>query len=453
MTRRMGRPLEPEEYSRIGVSKLRQFLEELLQRRYLESVPTIVPVLEHEYRSASHKLNETLAELNCLDTARLKERGREFRERFISKMNTLLRGTNEASAEQFGETLADEHVRGGHFGGDLGSEGVRYAQKALDKHQSSIPNSKMRLFGGAQYNRALSEFRQVCGGLQCPPIRREDIANACGVEDIHDGVNYVRTACVIAVAKAKEVFEPFLFHLGYRLAHIMRRVLPIVMNLLRKDGLYMTGHDAFMKKIASTYYQYIEETELSCREKCQQDLGSTTRFVTWSLHNKDGSSLRTFLRDHRPTKDTPGSIAGGAKRGKDNNNAETPGSAISDTENLVELLEATLWNRQMSTTSEDIVAALVRQIFEGIRDFFVTSTELKFNCFFLLPIIEEFSLHLRVQVEKAYEEDIDAVFNVSAVRANLESRKHEVGAELIRVERLKEKFAAIHNQLNNVRAR
>lgn len=30
------------------------------------------------------------------------------------------------------------------------------------------------------------------------------------------------------------------------------------------------------------------------------------------------------------------------------------------------------------------------QIFEGIRDFIVQSVELKFNCFFLMPLIDTF---------------------------------------------------------------
>ena len=34
--------------------------------------------------------------------------------------------------------------------------------------------------------------------------------NACGIDDFHDGVNYTRTSCVIAVSKAKDMFEPFL---------------------------------------------------------------------------------------------------------------------------------------------------------------------------------------------------------------------------------------------------
>lgn len=48
----------------------------------------------------------------------------------------------------------------------------------------------------------------------CPACHREEIVNACGIDDFHDGVNYTRTSCVIAVSKAKDMFEPFLHQVG-----------------------------------------------------------------------------------------------------------------------------------------------------------------------------------------------------------------------------------------------
>lgn len=62
------------------------------------------------------------------------------------------------------------------------------------------------------------------------------------------------------------------------------------------------------------------------------------------------------------------------------------------------------------------MAALVCQIFEGIRDHIVTTTELKFNCFFLMPVVDAFPSKLREELESAYEEDLDSVFDVAAVR-------------------------------------
>ena len=53
---------------------------------------------------------------------------------------------------------------------------------------------------------------------------------------------------------------------------------------------------------------------------------------------------------------------------------------------LVDLLESTLWNRRLAPTSEDIVNALVAQIFEGIRDHCVAAAEMKVCMSFLWEV-------------------------------------------------------------------
>lgn len=50
----------------------------------------------------------------------------------------------------------------------------------------------MRFYGGALYHHVMAEFCFVVGGINCPQITGEEIANACGVEDIHDGTNCSR---------------------------------------------------------------------------------------------------------------------------------------------------------------------------------------------------------------------------------------------------------------------
>ena len=433
---RMGRRLERAERARIGVGQLRRFLEHLLQRRYLENVPTIVPVLEREYRNASRRLEETQVELNDLESEKLKEKGRVFREAFISKLGLLLRGTVAAPPDRFGETLSDEHIRGGAFVGPdnrpLGGDG------------GQLPNAHMRLFGGAQYHRAMAEFRSAIGEMTCPDISREEIVNACGIDDFHDGVNYTRTACVIAVSKARDLFEPFLHQLGYRLAHVQRRMLPIAMHLLQKDGAFLNGHDLFLKRVGAAYHAYIEEIERGTRSKCLEDLQSTTRYVTWSLHTKSRSSLKAMLSKVTGPGAPPAAAAAG--KGGASGSATKAGMAPGDA-SMMEVLENTLWNRTLGSMSEEIVAALVCQIFEGIRDHFVQSVELKFNCFFLMPVIDSFPTRLREELEAAYEEDLDEVFDVAAVRAALEQRLKNLESELHQVERLQRKFAMIHSTL------
>ncbi|CAM6084481.1 unnamed protein product [Calypogeia fissa] len=455
---KMDRALTKEERNRVGVSRLRWFLEQLLQHRYMESVPIIVPMLEKEYRNATVRLQQIIQDLSDLDEAKLKERGRTFRDSFLAKLSLLLKGTVVAPPDKFGETLQDERVLGGAF---VGIDGVQIPQKLM-------PNAGMRLYGGAQYHRAMAEFRFVVGGVKCPAITREEIVNACGVEDIHDGTNYFRTACVIAVSKAQDVFEPFLDQLGFRLSHILRRLLPIALHLLQKDREYLSGHEMFMKRVATAFHMFVESTERNCREKCMEDLLSTTRYVTWSLHNKNRSALRSFLDNLSISEQNsagallsePAVAVVGNSNKQDNQKARQQSQDISKISDatvsgqtaqgrLVDLLESTLWNRKLAPTSEEIVNALVAQIFEGIRDHFVAAAELKFNCFFLMPVVDKFPALLREDLESAFVKDIDNVFNVAQARRNLEQQKYDTEIELRRLGRLQEKFAKIHQNLSS----
>lgn len=83
--------------------------------------------------------------------------------------------------------------------------------------------------------------------------------------------------------------------LGYRFAHILRRMLPIAMHLLQRDGQFLTGHELFLKRVGGSFHGFIEFVEKMCRSKCLEDLQSTTRYVTWSLHTKSRASLKAML--------------------------------------------------------------------------------------------------------------------------------------------------------------
>uniref|UniRef100_A0A2P2JNG1 Dynamin-like protein ARC5 n=2 Tax=Rhizophora mucronata TaxID=61149 RepID=A0A2P2JNG1_RHIMU len=457
---KLGRPLSKEERSRIGVSKLRSFLEELLQRRYMDSVPLIIPLLEKEYRSTTRKLNDINKELSNLDEVKLKEKGRVFHDLFLTKLSLLLKGTVVAPPDKFGETLQNERTNGGAF---VGTDGVQFPHKL-------IPNAGMRLYGGAQYHRAMAEFRFVVGGIKCPPITREEIVNACGVEDIHDGTNYSRTACVIAVAKARDTFEPFLHQLGSRLLHILKRLLPISLYLLQKDGEYLSGHDVFLGRVASAFNNFAESTEKACREKCMEDLVSTTRYVTWSLHNKNRAGLRQFLESFNGAEQSAmggnvasvghsqescvSSVANEKHDGKPRTEVKLShlasgiDSSTQTTETrLADLLDSTLWNRKLAPSSERMVYALVQQIFHGIREYFLSSAELKFNCFLLMPVVDKLPAILRQDLESAFEDDMDNVFDITNLRHSMGQRKQDMEIEMKRIKRLKEKFRLIHDQI------
>ncbi|KAL7235910.1 hypothetical protein ACSBR1_019235 [Camellia fascicularis] len=387
---KLGRPLSKQERSRIGVSSLRRFLEELLQKRYMDSVPLIIPLLEKEYRSTTRKLNEINEELSTFDEVKLKEKGRAFHDLFLTKLSLLLKGTVVAPPDKFGEALQDERINGGAF---IGTDGLQFPHKLIP--------------------------------------------------------------------------------LGFRLLHILKRLLPISVYLLQKEGEVLSGHDVFLRRVESAFNNFAESTERSCREKCLEDLMSTTRYVTWSLHNKNRAGLRHFLDSFGGTEQ---STTGGNSASPGLSHESSFGSMANDKHDtkqrsdvklshlasgidsstsmqttemrLADLLDSTLWNRRLAPSSERIVYALVQQIFHGIREYFLVSAELKFNCFLLMPVVDKLPALLREDLESAFEDDMDNVFDITNLRHSLGQQKRETEIELKRIQRLKEKFRQIHEQLN-----
>ncbi|KAL5060162.1 hypothetical protein RYX36_031766, partial [Vicia faba] len=136
---KLGRPLSKQERNNLKIHRFYIYSKQNPKNefaRYINNVPLINSLLEKEHRSVTRKLSDVKQELSTLDEAKLKEKGRVFHDMFLTK------------------------------------------------------NAGMRLYGGAQYHRAMAEFHFVVGGIKCTPITREEIVNACGVEDIHDGTNY-----------------------------------------------------------------------------------------------------------------------------------------------------------------------------------------------------------------------------------------------------------------------
>ncbi|KAL8138227.1 hypothetical protein V2J09_004228 [Rumex salicifolius] len=444
---KLGRLLSMQERSRIGVSSLRKFLEEQLQK-------------------------------SSLDEVKLKEKGRNFHDMFLTKLSLLLKGSIVAPPDKFGETLQDERVNGGAL---MGPDGLQFPQKL-------IPNAGMRLYGGAQYHRAMAEFRFVVGGTKCPQITREEIVNACGVEDIHDGTNYSRTACVIAVAKARDTFEPFLHQLWEKIRRILLIVLLFDAVGIQAFAYTQEASACLCSPFASisSYPEVIQDAPenfpsnmlsmtynlFMTERRCMEDLVSTTRYVTWSLHNKNRVGLRHFLDSFGATEQSMASATslagvvpqessqGSAVNDKHDHKPKPdlkPGSSVSAADSggvvhttemrLADLLDSTLWNRRLAPSSERIVHALVHQIFHGIKEYFLASAELKFNCFLLMPVVDKLPALLRKDLELAFEDDLDTIFDISSLTSSLGKQKQDTEIELKRIRKIKEKFRHLHAQL------
>ena len=129
--------------------------------------------------------------------------------------------------------------------------------------------------------------------MSVPAVTEDEIANAAGMGDVHDGVNFMRAACVIAMEKAKASFEPMLEALRHRSVHIMRRLFPIVEHMVRKGGSNLpldSYNKPCQEMIRHIYEKFVDRYVDDCLAKCRDDLKGMTRFVTWDVDGKGGSS-------------------------------------------------------------------------------------------------------------------------------------------------------------------
>ena len=112
----------------------------------------------------------------------------------------------------------------------------------------------------------------------------------------------MRAACVIAVEKAQQSFEPMLEALRHRLVHVMRRSYAVVEATLDKPAAAagsrkssgfgseenslasaaMTAYNKPYKElIRRCYDSFVTKQVEVCLQKCRDDLHGMTRFVTW----------------------------------------------------------------------------------------------------------------------------------------------------------------------------
>lgn len=365
---------------------------------------------------------------------------------------------------------------------------------------TEVGNQSHRLYGGAQYHRVMREFNLATRCLRLPTISEDEIANAAGMGDTHDGVNFLRAACVISLEKARCSFDPLLDALRIRMVHTMGRLCPITEYMLnqkkeRAASSYgtasifggITGSNnrskvsdisqnaQFLQLVRTIYEKFVQECSEQTMMRCHDDLTALTRFVTWDMHERSSGALKRALPDHSDIVEIYQVAVKAAEADKEeaNNNAEEnskgshksltkppkteglrPVSEIRanvdrDYKNLLQLMEEAACSRNAGRTNL-LVGGLVQHIVAQWRESFCRGVTTKFNCYFLLPFVEEFHKYLRRELQKVYEGEGEAlgdVFDLTAARRSLQQRRQDLLNECEANMRLQEKFDMVSKMM------
>lgn len=123
--------------NRIGLVKLRIFLEKRVDECYRRNVQKIIPMLQAEYLAAENRLNACEKELESLSIERLKAGADAFVDEFCVCLRKAMHGSVVAPPSLFGESLPQETSAAGSFHGT--SDGIN-AQRlgSTESHSDSV---------------------------------------------------------------------------------------------------------------------------------------------------------------------------------------------------------------------------------------------------------------------------------------------------------------------------
>lgn len=500
----MGKDRDPKWASqtllpRVGLTRLRGFLERRVDECYRRNVAKIVPILQAERSACERRLQACELELDALSIEKLKEGANTFCDEFCAALKDAIQGTVVAPPSMFGETLEQENVIAGSFQ-DVQGCPTAVTDRTWERLLSTeVGNQNHRLYGGAQYHRVMREFNLASRCLRLPTITEDEIANAAGMGDTHDGVNFLRAACVISLEKARTTFDPLLESLRIRMTHVMAKVCPISEYMIlqkreRAASSYSSGRMSrrmgddtdsksatniaqnaqFRQLVRTIYDQFVQQCSESAMMRCEDDLTALTKFVTWDLHERSSGALRRSLPDQTDMIAVYQVAVKAAEKGKtkkDENNSNDTGSgnkslskahpaplspidarnapAEADYYNLLQLMEEAACSRDATRTNM-VVGGLVQHIVSQWRETFARSVTTKFNCYFLMPFVNDFHKQLQKELWKVYEgggENICEVFDLTAARRLLEQRREDLMNECAANEKLQQKFDMVSKMM------
>lgn len=488
---------------KVGISRLRGFLERRVDECYRRNVAKIVPLLKAEYIAAERRLKACERELEAISLERLKDGADAFCDDFCKALKDSIQGSIIAPAGSYGETLEQENLAAGSFADVQGcpmSVSERTWEHLL---QSEVGNTQHKLYGGSQYHRVLREFNLATRCLRLPTITEDEIANAAGIGETHDGVNFLRAACVIALEKAQISFDPLLDSLRLRISHIMGRLCPVSEYMIRqkserksatyqymKDGRAgvsnigtdITHNPQFRALVRSLFDEFVQKCSDNTMIRCRDDLTSMTRFVTWDLQERGGGALRRALPDQQDIVSVyqvavEASKKGQPKQVEDNSHKGRKGGVVStrdqdsgalapieevednkerDYANLVQLMEEALCTRDSNRTNL-VVGGLVQHIVQQWREAFCKSAITKFNCYFMLPFVDDFHRYLRGELHKVSEgndgSELSEIFDLTVARKTLQKQVDDLRHECAANRKLQDKFSMVAKMMQREQER
>ncbi|XP_031479930.1 dynamin-related protein 5A [Nymphaea colorata] len=266
---------DEEKYaSFIGFGCLRDYLELELQRRYKEAAPATLALLEQRCAEVAVELARTDTKLQATSNVASLRRLAMLHAASISRhVWALIDGAADPTPEEWGKTTDEERLESG-FGSWPGVV-----------EEVKPPNSLLKLYGGAAFQRVMHEFRCATHSIECPTVSREKVANILLAHAGRGGGGGAAGAAVeIARAAARSWLAPLLDTACDRLAYVLRNLFDLAAERNKNNESLdderwkgsMDGYVGFHAALRHSYNQFIHDLAKQCKHLVRHHLDSVT---------------------------------------------------------------------------------------------------------------------------------------------------------------------------------
>ncbi|XP_076905564.1 dynamin-related protein 5A-like [Bidens hawaiensis] len=261
--------------SQIGFNSLRDYLESELQKRYKEAVPATLALLEQRCSEVNTELNSINTKIKATsDVAHLRRSSMLFASAICNHLGALIDGAADPDPQQWGRTTEEEKSESG-----IGS----WPGLATD---IKPPNSTLRLFGGAAFERVMHEFRCATYSVECPTVSREKVANIILAHAGRGGgTGITEAAAEIARSAARSWLAPLLDTACERLAFVLKNLFDLAIERnhnhlciadYAKRHVDMDGYVGFHAALRHSYNCFINNLSKECEQLVRHHLDSVT---------------------------------------------------------------------------------------------------------------------------------------------------------------------------------
>ncbi|XP_076903647.1 dynamin-related protein 5A-like [Bidens hawaiensis] len=267
---------DEEKYkSQIGFNSLRDYLESELQKRYKEAVPATLALLEQRCSEVNTELNSMDTKIKATsDVAHLRRSSMLFASAICNHLGALIDGAADPDPQQWGRTTEEEKSESG-----IGS----WPGLATD---IKPPNSTLRLYGGAAFERVMHEFRCATYSVECPTVSREKVANIILAHAGRGGgTGITEAAAEIARSAARSWLAPLLDTACERLAFVLKNLFDLAIERnhnhlciadYAKRHVDMDGYVGFHAALRHSYNCFINNLSKECKQLVRHHLDSVT---------------------------------------------------------------------------------------------------------------------------------------------------------------------------------